>query len=177
MTTWQIGLAKLHGVCKYLRGDFLSYWIRPTTADVGIRAFANSASNLVREMTLGMQELLISTNQDTNALTRNTARWEIKHSGDNEILVIKWLDEVLYRAEVYDEFLIDCQVKFVDNCIESQVSFVDKNQIQTELEIKAVTTHQFMFCEVEENQKVPSLWAEIPEFIGPGWYGDVVFDI
>ena len=51
------------------------------------------------------------------------------HNGDVEILVVKWLDEVLYRAEVNNEYLVDCQPMIRDGIIESQVSFVSKDDV------------------------------------------------
>ncbi|HIH57490.1 MAG TPA: archease [Candidatus Poseidoniaceae archaeon] len=155
----------------------MSYWVRPTTADIGIRAFGKNANDLVKEMTIGMQSILLAENQDLNSITRKTARWEVMHDGDLEILVVKWLDEVLYRCEVYDEFLLECQPMIKDDMIEAQVSFVSKDDVDFEIEIKAVTTHEFAFREVEKDETIPSEWEEVPSFDGPGWYGDVVFDI
>ena len=155
----------------------MSYWVRPTTADIGIRAFGLNQNDLLREMTVGMQSILLAANQDINSITRNVARWEVSHDGDPEILIVKWLDEVLYKSEVYDEFLLECQPMIRDGIIEAQVSYVDKSEVDLEVEIKAVTTHEFAFKEVGFEEIIPSDWPEVPSFEGPGWYGDVVFDI
>ena len=155
----------------------MSFWIRPTTADIGIRAFGRNQNDLLREMTLGMQSILLDDDNDLNSLTRKAARWEVLHDGDVEILVVKWLDEVLYRAEVNNEYLVDCQPMIRDGIIESQVSFVSKDDVNYEIEIKAVTTHEFAFRYVTDGETVSSEWEEIPSFNGPGWIGDVVFDI
>ena len=64
-----------------------------------------------------------------------------------------------------------------DGIIESQVSFVSKDDVNYEIEIKAVTTHEFAFRYVSDGETVSSEWEEIPSFNGPGWIGDVVFDI
>ena len=113
----------------------MSFWIRPTTADIGIRAFGRNQNDLLREMTLGMQSILLDDDNDLNSLTRKAARWEVMHDGDVEILVVKWLDEVLYRAEVHNEYLVDCQPMIRDGIIESQVSFVSKDDVNYEIEI------------------------------------------
>ena len=165
------------GVYKFLRGDILSCWVRPTTADIGIRAFGKNANDLLKEMTVGMQSILLASNQDLNSITRKTARWEVSHEGDVEILVVKWLDEVLCRCEVNDEFLLECQPMIKDGMIEAQVSFVSKEDVEFEIEIKAVTTHEFAFRKVEREETITSDWDSVPSFDGPGWYGDVVFDI
>jgi SHS2 domain-containing protein len=167
----------LLGAYKSPRGDSLSYWVRPTTADVGIRAFGKNQNDLLREMTLGMQSILLAPNQDVNSIQRKVARWEISHDGDFDILIVKWLDEVIYRAEVHEEFLLECQPMIRDGIIEAQVSYVSKDEVELEVEIKAVTTHEFAFREVKSQEKIPSDWPEVPSFEGPGWYGDVVFDI
>ena len=155
----------------------MSYWVRPTTADVGIRAFGKNRNDLLREMTLGMQSILLAGDQDVNPIQRKVARWEISHDGDFDILIVKWLDEVIYRAEVHEEFLLECQPMIRDGIIEAQVSYVSKDEVELEVEIKAVTTHEFAFREVKSQEKIPSDWPEVPSFEGPGWYGDVVFDI
>jgi SHS2 domain-containing protein len=155
----------------------LSYWVRPTTADVGIRAFGKNRNDLLREMTLGMQSILLAGDQDVNSIQRKVARWEISHEGDFDIMIVKWLDEVLYRAEVHEEFLLECQPMIRDGIIEAQVSYVSKDEVELEVEIKAVTTHEFAFREVNAEETIPSDWPEVPSFEGPGWYGDVVFDI
>ena len=155
----------------------MSYWVRPTTADVGIRAFGKNRNDLLREMTLGMQSILLAANQDVNSIQRKVARWEISHDGDLDIMIVKWLDEVIYRAEVYEEFLLECQPMIKDGIIEAQVSYVSKDEVELEVEIKAVTTHEFAFREVKSKETIPSDWPEVPSFEGPGWYGDVVFDI
>ena len=155
----------------------MSYWVRPTTADIGIRAFGLNCNDLVREMTIGMQSILLVDGQDLNALTRKVARWEVTHGGDRDILIVKWLDEVLFRAEVHNEFLLECQPMFRDGMIEAQVSYVSKDDVRLEVEIKAVTTHEFAFKKVSAGEVIPSPWPEVPTFEGEGWYGDVVFDI
>ena len=155
----------------------MSYWVRPTTADVGIRAFGKNRNDLLREMTLGMQSILLAGDQDVNSIQRKVARWEISHEGDFDIMIVKWLDEVLYRAEVHEEFLLECQPMIRDGIIEAQVSYVSKDEVELEVEIKAVTTHEFAFREVNAEETIPSDWPEVPSFEGPGWYGDVVFAI
>ena len=155
----------------------MSYWVRPTTADIGIRGFGKDANDLLREITLGMQSILIENGQDTNCLVRKTATWRVYHEGDPHLLIIKWLDEVLYRSEVNDEFLIDCLPVIREGYIESHVSYINKNQIRMELEIKAVTSHDFAFREVSTGELINSDYTDIPSFEGPGWFGDVVFDI
>ena len=133
----------------------MSFWVRPTTADIGIRAFGRNQNDLLREMTNGMQSIILEPNQDINSIPRKVARWEVLHEGSKDILVVKWLDEVVYRNEVYDEFLVDCQPMLKDGIIEAQVSFVPKDSVNLELEIKAVTTHEFQFRKLVRVKQLP----------------------
>ena len=64
-----------------------------------------------------------------------------------------------------------------EGMIVAQVSYVPKEDVNLELEIKAVTTHEFCFRQVDAGEYIASDWDEVPSFEGPGWYGDVVFDI
>ena len=80
----------------------MSFWVLPTTADIGIRAFGRNANDLLREMTNGMQSIVLEQGQDINSIPRKVARWEVSHEGSVDILVVKWLDEVVYRNEVHD---------------------------------------------------------------------------
>ena len=63
-----------------------------------------------------------------------------------------WLDEVLYRSEVKNQWFMDGMVKIERTeealSIVAQVSWVDASEIEREVEIKAVTTHNFVVSEV-----------------------------
>jgi Uncharacterized conserved protein len=87
----------------------MSHWVLPTTADIGVRAFALNPSELFREVTLGMQSILLTDNFDINEPVRKTAQWEVHGDLSDELLLVKWLDEVLFNAEVNEQFLVDLQ--------------------------------------------------------------------
>ena len=99
----------------------------------------------------------------------------------NSILLVKWLEEVLYQDEVERKWMTECSVliKSDENAIHLQahVLWVSSESIQKEVEIKAVTRQDLVVMEVKEYQEVPSQWPEVPSFEGPGWFCDVVFDI
>ena len=59
----------------------------------------------------------------------------------------------------------------------AQVSHVACDEVETEIEIKAVTTHELKFSKVNSGETINSDWEIVPSFEGPGWYADVVFDI
>jgi SHS2 domain-containing protein len=166
----------------------MSYWPRPTTADIGLRAFSNSPHNLMVEATLGMQNILMSEDSQNkiNEYIRNNSQWNISIESDEDelcydLLLINWLDEVLYRCEIHQQWLVDCQILIEYSNgklnLQAHVSWIDSKLVTREIEIKAVTSHQLLFEKVLSQQEITSEWLEVPSFQGPGWYCDVIFDI
>ena len=94
-------------------GDYMSAWTRPTTADIGLRVFSSSLDKLFCETTSGMQNLLLTRDSkaNLNSLIRHSSQWNVSlrknGTSDYEILLMKWLEEVLYRNEVHEEFLCE----------------------------------------------------------------------
>jgi SHS2 domain-containing protein len=95
----------------------MSYWPRPTTADIGLRAFSNSPHNLMVQAALGMQNILLNdeSNSNLNKHLRHNSQWNVSiDCGDDELyydlLLLKWLDEILYRSEIKQQWFVDGQV-------------------------------------------------------------------
>jgi SHS2 domain-containing protein len=164
---------------------FVSHWQLSATADIGIRAFSNNKGNLFREVTLGMQNITLSEkgSRQITGLVRATAEWSVQldNCDQLELLLLKWLDEVLFMAEVEGKFLIDLQPMLtVDESnvlFRAQVSYVPLEMVERGIEIKAVTSHGLQFKEVQTGELVTSDDLDIPTFEGPGWHADVLFDI
>ena len=166
----------------------MSYWPRPTTADIGLRAFSNSPHNLMVEAALGMQNILLNdeSNSNLNKHLRHNSQWNVSiDCGDDELyydlLLLKWLDEILYRSEIKQQWFVDGQ-EIISHSngklnLQAQVSWIDCELITREIEIKAVTSHQLKFEQVSQQQEILSEWPEVPSFQGPGWFCDVIFDI
>ena len=164
----------------------MSSWMWPTTADVGMRVFAPSFSALLSEAALGVQSFLMSENaqRQINSHMRSTGEWRVTSPHDpfdKNFLFLAWLDEILYRAEVHDQWLTEVVLNVQEDETGlhaiGQVSWVDAQRVEREIEIKAITTHQLTICEVAVGQTIHSEWDEVPSFDGPGWYADVIFDI
>lgn len=164
----------------------MSSWLWPTTADIGMRVFAQNYASLLIEAAYGIQNYLLSEKSanELNAHMRHTGEWRVQSEHnpfDYEFLFLAWLDEVLYRAEVHNQWFVDGLIKIEETeeayHIVAQVSWVEASAIEREVEIKAVTTHNLVVSEVHEGTTIQSEWADVPEFDGPGWYADVVFDI
>lgn len=166
----------------------MSSWPRPTTADIALRAFAASPSRLFTEASLGMQDILLSdaAQQTLQTHIRHSSQWQIEapHDGGSQawdLLLVQWLEEVLYRAEIHNQWLVDCQLAFSweeKKVIASgHVSWVESEFVEREVEIKAVTSHELQFNQLKTSEHAYSPWEQVPDFQGPGWFCDVVFDI
>ena len=167
--------------------DYMSYWTLESKADIGLRVFSNNMANLFRETALGTLNLLINSklSREVNHQIRQTAQWNVsvkhKNHADYDILMIAWLEEILYRLEVHEEFLVDCYCKITERVdeliVEAQVSWVNANHVIRDFEIKAVTSHQFLLKQLLQGEVLTSENIEIPQMIGPGWVCEVIFDI
>ena len=165
----------------------MSAWTRPTTADIGLRVFSPNINELFCETTNGMQNILLSKDCKTklNSFIRHSSQWNVRIEKNvdshYEMLLVKWLEEVLFRAEVYDEFLTEVQILLSEDenyyYCNSQVDWINTEFIEREIEIKAVTTHELVVKKVEKDVEVVSKWEEVPNFVGPGWYCDILFDV
>lgn len=164
----------------------MSAWLWPTTADIGMRVFAKDFPSLLTEAANGVQMYLMSEEsaRTMNQHVRRSGEWRVRsqhNPHDRHFLYLAWLDEILYRAEVKNQWYVDAMVR-IENAAEglvavAQVSWVDAESIEREIEVKAVTTHQLIVEEVVAGREVTSEWEDVPSFEGPGWYADVVFDI
>ena len=140
------------------------------------------------EAALGMQNILLDdeSNSNINKHLRHNSQWNVSIDCEEDeffydLLLLKWLDEILYRSEIHQQWFVDGQVNVGHSNgklnLQAQVSWIDCELITREIEIKAVTSHQLKFEQVSQNQEILSSWPEVPSFQGPGWFCDVIFDI
>ena len=132
----------------------------------------------MREAALGMQEIQIATGTSDSALPRNETNWTIETpTQDYDRILVRWLEEVLYKGQAEGEWLNDVSIEILDGRIQASVITVDSELVKRELEIKAVTMHEIALVEIESGQIIPGVEPDIPSFEGPGWMAQVVFDI
>ena len=132
----------------------------------------------MREAALGMQEIQIATGTSDSELLRNETNWTIETpTEDYDRILVRWLEEVLYRGQAEGEWLNDASIEILDGIIQASVITVDSELVKRELEIKAVTMHEIALMEIETGQIIPGVEPDIPSFEGPGWMAQVVFDI
>ena len=161
-------------------------WVFPTTADIGIRCFGSSEADLFEQAAITMQDLLISDSgrRASEKLPSRTGFLSLVLAKDEhalERLLILLLEEILFRAEVEDEWItaLQIQLRVVDGdlCLDAGYEHVDGQRVEREIEIKAVTRHRLCFAQLDADDSVPANWSEVPQITGPGWYCDVIFDI
>ena len=151
----------------------MSSWAFGTTDDIGLRAFSSSPEGVLKEAVLGMQNILLSTAEFD--LPWHHSQWNIVRD-DWDRMLVKVLEETLYRAEIHNEWVVDISF-MLGQQLHCQVAWVDANEVEREVEIKAITRHDLQVLELGTAEQISSPYPEVPDIIGPGWIGDVVFDI
>ena len=128
----------------------MSWWIFPTTADVGIRSFSNTLESIIRETTLGIQEYqLVVPISELNSILRHTSTWSVPIIGrDLERGLVRWLEEVLYRGYGEGQWLVDVSISVSDEYISGHVSWIDSDLVEREIEVKAITMHELTLEEL-----------------------------
>ncbi len=91
--------------------------------------------------------------------------------------MVRWMEEVLYRCDGESQWLVDNSISIMDGEIAAQVSWVDSDMVEREIEVKAVTMHELLLREVGEGEVLAGVGDDIPSFEGPGWVAQVVLDV
>jgi SHS2 domain-containing protein len=157
----------------------MSWWVLPTTADIGFRAFAESSEELIRQSSLAFQGIQLSAQGEEflEGHIRNVAEWSIELSnGDLERGLVRWLEEINYQGMVEQRWLVEMQAEITESKISAQILWVNSEDVEREIEVKAVTLHNLIFRLVGNNEVVEGVDG-IPSFEGPGWMAQVVLDI
>ena len=165
----------------------MSYWPFGTEADIGLRVFGDTINSIFRDNHAGMMSIIAADNLLTTEIQQTYSNefslsLPIDESGNNfDMLLVAFLEEILYRLEVNDQWVYDARINVTKNLTEAVCQgilyFIPKQLVNTELEIKAITTHLLHITEVEADEVVSSNNTDVPEFRGPGYYSDLVFDI
>lgn len=156
----------------------MSWWLWPTTADVGIRAFSSSPSLLIDELIHGMQNIVLSDSDkifDDNTII-GEIEWNLPVDRSLDRLAVRILEEVLYLSEVHNKWIINSKTMVFDNNVHIVFTYVNTNNIDRDVEVKAVTRHSLEFREILEDESIDSIDG-VPEMVGPGWFASIVFDL
>ena len=156
----------------------MSWWLWPTTADVGIRAFSSSPSLLIDEVIHGMQNIVLSnshTKNDDNTII-GEIEWNYPIDRSLDRLMVRILEEVLYLSEVHNKWIIESKTMINDNVVHIVFTYVNPDNVDRDVEVKAVTRHSLEFRKINENESIASIDG-LPEMLGPGWFASVIFDL
>ena len=156
----------------------MSWWLWPTTADVGIRAFSSSPSLLIDELIHGMQNIVLSDSDkifDDNTII-GEIEWNLPVDRSLDRLAVRILEEVLYLSEVHNKWIINSKTMVLENNVHIVFTYVNANNIERDVEVKAVTRHSLEFREILEDESIDSIDG-VPEMVGPGWFASIVFDL
>ena len=97
--------------------------------------------------------------------------------GDIERGLVRMLEEILYRGSVENQWLVDAAIKIDGDQISLQAVWVDSDEVEREVEVKAITLHELVLREIQSGEIIDGVEPDIPTFEGPGWMAQVVFDI
>ncbi|MBR50854.1 MAG: hypothetical protein CMA83_04735 [Euryarchaeota archaeon] len=157
----------------------MSWWIMPTTADIGFRVFSDSPTGILRESALALQGIQLSDRgmEYLDGHIRHVAEWSIPFgSSDIERTLVRWLEEVLFNSYVEDKWLVESEFSLDEDYLRAQVLWVDSRDVELEIEVKAVTLHDLVVRQVAMGEVVDGVDG-VPSFEGPGWMAQVVLDI
>jgi SHS2 domain-containing protein len=128
------------------------------TADVGIQVSAPSLEGLFETAGLAFTELVTS----ADSLDCRTERRFKLQEDDIEILLVSWLQELLYLLDTEGLIFGRFQVKLQDSSLEAAAwgDVFDPDVHEMRTEIKAITYHQLEVVKSED-----------------GWQAQVIFDI
>jgi len=163
-------------------GDFLGFLQIPTTADVGIFSFSQSFEKLLDQTAQGMMSIMaVRTELTQSNLHHGTWTSTFDAEIDNDMILIRWLDEILFRREVHQQWYVDGNIsikKTIEHSILfADVVYADSSDYMPETEIKAVTSHQCFTKFVQDEDTYFHTEESIPEIAGPCWIAQVIFDI
>jgi len=157
----------------------MSWWVMPTTADIGFRAFSDSQTGILRESALALQGIQLSDRgvEYLDGHIRHVAEWSMPFgSSDIERTLVRWLEEVLFNSYVEDKWLVESDFSLEEEYLRAQVLWVDSRDVELEIEVKAVTLHDLVVRQVGAGEVIDGVEG-VPSFEGPGWMAQVVLDI
>lgn len=158
----------------------------PTTADLGLRACGPAPAPLLEDLVMGLQHLVLGEG-GADAIAGAVATGATWHwtsaSGRWDDLVVRMLEDVLYRAEVDGQWVTTVEVAPMMAADEhgrtasARVQWVPTDEVPLELEIKAVTRHELRVGELAAGVTLEGVPGLVPDIEGPAWVANVILDI
>tara|TARA_B100001113_G_scaffold284647_1_gene239879 strand:+ start:3201 stop:3689 length:489 start_codon:yes stop_codon:yes gene_type:complete len=162
----------------------VSHWIWPTTADLGLRAMAPTVERVFAEAALGVLAAMDA--QGANASRVHHGEWTAMLNAsegrtDLDLLLLAWLDEVLYQAQTKSRWMLSADVHITQDKqgarLRAMVAFVSANEMVRGVEVKAISSHGLTLQAVQAGATLPGKGEDMPSLVGPAWYADVLLDV
>ena len=162
----------------------MSHWIWPTTADLGLRAMAPSVERVFAEAALGVLAAMDA--QGTNTSRVQHGEWTAMLNAnegrtDLDLLLLAWLDEVLYQAQTKSRWMLSADVHITQDQqgvrLRAMVAYVSADDMVRGVEVKAVSSHELTLQALQAGETLPGRDEKMPSLVGPAWYADVLLDV
>ncbi|HJN55313.1 MAG TPA: archease [Candidatus Poseidoniales archaeon] len=162
----------------------MSWWISPTTADTGIRAFEPDFLSLFSTVLEGMQSMILNRTTplppDVSIRTSEVSL-DVEYSSDEQVLV-SLLEEALYEAEVHDRWWVQANLapawfEIRQGSCRAVVCWIPISDVKPAIHIKAITRHDLIVEELGDGEIRVDPAGVGPEFVGPGHHAHVIFDV
>ena len=100
---------------------------------------------------------------------------------DLDLLLLAWLDEVLYQAQTKSRWMLSADVHITQDeqgaRLRAMVAYVSANDMVRGVEVKAVSSHELTLQAVQAGETLPGRNEDMPSLVGPAWYADVLLDV
>ena len=100
---------------------------------------------------------------------------------DDDVLLLAWLDEVLYQAQTQGRWMLSAEIQLTRDTehagVHAMVTYVAADELQRGVEVKAVSSHGLTLSSLEAGEVLPGRGEGMPALQGPAWYADVLLDV
>ena len=100
---------------------------------------------------------------------------------DLDVLLLAWLDEVLYQAQTKNRWMLSSDVHLTHDeqgtSLRAMVTYVSANELTRAVEVKAISSHELTLSQVPAGETLPGKDERMPSLVGPAWYADVLLDV
>tara|TARA_Y100000766_G_C18690996_1_gene499478 strand:+ start:243 stop:683 length:441 start_codon:yes stop_codon:yes gene_type:complete len=100
---------------------------------------------------------------------------------DLDLLLLAWLDEVLYQAQTKSRWMLSADVHITQDeqgaRLRAMVAYVSANDMVRGVEVKAVSSHELTLQALQAGETLPGRDEKMPSLVGPAWYADVLLDV
>ena len=100
---------------------------------------------------------------------------------DLDLLLLAWLDEVLYQAQTKSRWMMSADVHITRDDesanLRAMVAYVNAHAWDRGVEVKAISSHELTLRQVPAGETLPGKDEHMPSLVGPAWYADVLLDV